>query len=58
MTKNPTVKLVIRCIWCAIALVATICTLTDHISFLGGDCRPVTLFFTSWSVWIDRKSVV
>ena len=58
MTKNPTVKLVIRCIWCAIALVATICTLTDHISFLGGDCRPFPMFFTSWSVWIAALAAV
>lgn len=58
MTKNPTAKLVIRCIWVAIALVATCCTLTDHLGFLGGDCRPVTLFFTSWSVWLATLAAI
>ena len=58
MTKNPVVKLVIRSIWTVIAVVATICTLTDHVGFLGGDLRPVTLFFTSWSVWLAAIAAV
>jgi len=52
MTKNPKVKIIIRSIWVAIGLIATIFTLTDHVGFLGGDARPFTLFFTSWSVWL------
>ena len=32
---------------------STVCTFTDHLKALGGDGRPVALFFTSWSVWIS-----
>lgn len=52
MTKNSKAKLIIRCIWLAFALIATVFTLTDHVGFLGGDSKPFTLFFTSWSVWL------
>lgn len=58
MNKNPTAKLIFRCIWVAIALVSTVCTFTDHVGFLGGDFRPATLFFTSWSAWISTLAAV
>lgn len=51
--KNNHVRLSFRILWFLAALVATVCTFTDHLKALGGDGRPVALFFTSWSVWIS-----
>ena len=51
--KNNHVRLSFRILWFLAALVSTVCTFTDHLKALGGDGRPVALFFTSWSVWIS-----
>lgn len=58
MNKNPVVKLIVRIVWAVIAVAATIFTLTDHIGFLGGDLKPVALFFTSWSVWLAALAAI
>lgn len=52
MINNQKTKNIYRIIWVLIAVIATIFTFTDHVSFMGGDGRPSTLFFTSWSVWL------
>lgn len=58
MNENKRVKLIERIVWAVVALVATVFTLTDHLGFLGGDYRPVALFFTSWSVWLAAIAAV
>ncbi len=52
MTKFYLFKKIFRIFYFAVCLVATICTFMDHIAAFGGNGRPVTLFFTSWSVWL------
>lgn len=47
MTK----KILMRILLCLIAASATIATFTDHLVYTNGDGRPITLFFTAWSVW-------
>ncbi len=56
MKKN--FRLIFRIIWTIVALIATFLTLKDHLTVLGGDNRPVTLFFTSWSVWLGALAAV
>ena len=51
--KNNHVRLSFRILWFLAALVSFAFTFIDHVKSLGGDGRPVALFFTSWSAWIS-----
>lgn len=46
-------RLSFRILWFLAALVSFAFTFIDHVKSLGGDGRPVALFFTSWSAWIS-----
>lgn len=46
-------RLSFRVLWFLAALVSFAFTFIDHVKSLGGDGRPVALFFTSWSAWIS-----
>lgn len=51
-------KRVFRIVWLVVAAVATILTFTDHIAAFNGDGHPVTLYFTTWSVWFSLASAL
>lgn len=57
MTKKN-FKIIFRSLWVIIALVATYLTFADHLVAIGGDGRPVTLFFTTWSVWFGALAAL
>ena len=51
---NKTIEKIYRIALLAVAIVATVLTITDHVASLG----PSTLYFTSWSVWIALVAAI
>lgn len=55
---NLLAQLIYRSIWAIVGIIATILTITDRMVEIGGDGRPVALFFTAWSVWLSTLCAV